>query len=253
MIDGPSFRNVAAALLAVIIAGLTASPNCFAQARRGEFEVPAIATGEERTAQSGLYVMDVYCKPMRMIQVEVTDPKTGEQKRQFVWYMVYRAFNRKLERPAYDTPLENELDPEVITPPLFVPSFTLVTTDADVPKAYDDTIIPQALPIIRKREQGQYLDSVSIVGPIPPASEPDEENRKGLWGVAMWRGIDPEADRYTVYMTGFSNGIRITQGPDDKPVIQTKTIMQKFWRAGDEFDQLEPEIRVDGTAEWIYR
>lgn len=69
----------------------------------------------------------------------------------------------------------------------------------------------------------------------------------------MWRGIDPEADRYAVYLTGFSNGIRVVDGPDGQPVIQTKTIMQKYWRPGDPFDRAEPEIRLDGPAQWIYR
>lgn len=251
MITTLPFRCSLRAIAAAVV--LSVATEGSAQPRRGEFEIPAIATGEERTAQSDLYVMDVYAKPLRMIQLKLTDPKTGEQKLEYVWYMAYRAFNRKLERPAYDKPPENTLDPEIISPPLFVPSFTLVTTDSDVPKAYDDEIIPEALAYIRKREQGKYLDSVSIVGPIPPASEPDDENREGLWGVATWRGIDPAADRYTVYMTGFSNGIRAVKGPDDKPIIQTKTVEQKFWRPGDPFDRKEPEIRVDGIPQWIYR
>jgi hypothetical protein len=227
---------------------------CQAQSLRGgEIEIKALATGEERTAQSGLYVMDVYFKPLRMITVELTDPTTGEKKPEYVWYIVYRTFNRKLERPSGEAPPQNALDPEVINPPLFVPEFTLQTTDTAVPKTYLDEIIPEALPVIWKREKGKYLSTVDIVGPIPPASEPGDPNRQGLWGVAMWRGIDPEADRYAVYLTGFSNGIRVVDGPDGQPVIQTKTIMQKYWRPGDPFDRAEPEIRLDGPAQWIYR
>jgi hypothetical protein len=170
-----------------------------------------------------------------------------------VWYIVYRAFNRKLERPANDTPPRNELDPEVITPPLFIPEFTLQTTDTSVPKTYLDQVIPEALPVIQRREKGKYRTTVDIVGPIPPAGEPGDANREGVWGVAMWRGIDPTADRYTVYMTGFSNGIHVVDGPDGQPVIQTKTIMQNFWRPGDQFQLAEPEIRLDGLPQWIYR
>lgn len=238
--------------VAALLLGFAAA--CAAQAPRGgEIEIAAIATGEERTAQSDLYVMDVYAKPMRMIPVEITDPKTGEKKLEFVWYIVYRAFNRKLARPTYDKPPENTLDPEVITPPLFVPEFTLQTTDTPTPETYQDQVIPEALPVIRKREKGKYLDTVDIVGPIPAASQSGEPDREGVWGVAMWRGIDPTSDRYTVYMTGFSNGIRKIDGPDGEPVVQTKTIMQKYWRPGDEFDEKEPEIRLNGVAQWIYR
>ncbi len=220
--------------------------------RGGEVELKAVATGEERTAQSDLWVMDVYYKPMRMITVELTDPATGQKKPEYVWYIVYRVFNRQLVRAAKDTAPKNVLDPEIITPPLFVPEFTLVTTDTDTPEAFPDQIIPEALPVIQKREKGKYLSTVDVVGPIPAAADPSPD-REGIWGVAMWRGIDPQADRYTVYITGLSNGIRKTDGPDGQPVIQNKTVVMKFWRPGDQFDQSEPEIRADGTAEWIYR
>jgi hypothetical protein len=69
----------------------------------------------------------------------------------------------------------------------------------------------------------------------------------------MWRGIDPEADKYTVYLTGFSNGIRKLNGPDNMPIVQTKTIMQKYWRKGDRFDAQEPEISLEGDSRWTYR
>jgi hypothetical protein len=221
--------------------------------RGGEMAIKAVASGDERTTQSDLFVMDVYYKPLRMIAVPLTDPATGEKKLEYVWYIVYRAYNRKLEHPENDSPPENVLDPQVITPPLFVPEFTLQTTDTPEPQTYLDQVIPEALPYIQRREKGKYLSTVDVVGPIPAASEPDDPDREGLWGVAMWRGIDPEADRYTVFMTGFSNGLRVIDGPDGKPVIQTKTITQKYWRPGDPYEREEPEIRPLAPAEWIYR
>ena len=63
----------------------------------------------------------------------------------------------------------------------------------------------------------------------------------------------PGRDRYTVYLTGFSNGIRVIDGPDGQPVIQTKTIVQKYWRPGDPYERAELEIRTVGESEWIYR
>ena len=241
-------------LPAAVVACTVWGGECQAQALRGgELEIKALATGEERTAQSDLYVMDVVYKPMRMIQVELTDPATGEKKLEYVWYIVYRTFNRKLVRPSSDTPPQNIVDPEVISPALFVPEFTLQTTDTPAPETYQDQIIPEAIAVINKREKGKYRSTVDIVGPIPPTTDYGDTDREGLWGVAMWRGVDPEADRYTVFLTGFSNGIRTTEGPDGQPVIQTKTIVQKYWRPGDEFEQAEPEIRPDGVSQWIYR
>lgn len=235
-----------------LVAGGFAAPCAAQSARRGEVEIQAVATGEERAAQSDLWVMDVYYKPMRMIKVELTDPKTGEKKLDYVWYIVYRAYNRSLTRSSNDAPPQNTLDPEIITPPLFVPEFTLQTTDTNPPQTFADQVIPEALPIIEKREQGNYLSSVGVVGPIPAAGEPGDADREGLWGVAMWRGLDPKADRYTVFFTGFSNGIKEIKA-DGQPATLTKTIEMKFKRPGDQYDQAEPEIRPDGRAQWIYR
>ena len=42
-----------------------------------ETTVTPLITGEERNAQPDLWALEVNYKPMRMIQVELTDPKTG--------------------------------------------------------------------------------------------------------------------------------------------------------------------------------
>lgn len=220
--------------------------------RGGEIRIPPIATGEERTSQNNLWVLDVYFKPMRLIKVELTDPKTGEKKLEYVWYIAYRAVHRQSDARVDEKAPENPLDPPV-SPPLFIPEFTLVVTDNDRQDVFPDQVIPEALAAINKREKANYKTAVSVVGPLPEAVEPGGAADSALSGVAMWRGIDPEADKYTVYMTGFSNGIRLVNGPDDKPIVQTKTIMQKYWRRGDRFEQREPEIAMDGESVWIYR
>lgn len=220
--------------------------------KRGEIRIAPVATGEERTSQDKLWVLDVYFKPMRMIPVELTDAKTGEKKLDYVWYIAYRAMHRKTGERIDEKAPQNEVDPPV-SPPLFIPEFTLIVTDNDRQDVYPDQVIPEALAAINKREKASYKTAVSVVGPLPEASEPDGGDENAIWGVAMWRGIDLEADKYTVYMTGFSNGIRKLNGPDDLPIIQTKTIMQKYWRKGDRFDAQEPEISLDGDSKWIYR
>ena len=220
--------------------------------RGGEIRFPAFASGEERTSQSDLWVMDVYFKPMRLIPVELTDPKTGEKKLEYVWYIVYRAFNHKLDQKGIDNSPVNDLDAPV-APQQFIPEFTLVTTDNDRKEVFPDLVIPEALVAINKREKGNYKSAVNVVGPIPDATVPGSPDTVAIEGVAMWRGIDPDADRYTVFMTGFSNSIRKVEGPDGTPIIQTKTIMQKYWRRGDRFDQREVEISLEGDTQWIYR
>jgi hypothetical protein len=220
--------------------------------RGGEIRFPAVATGEERTSQSDLWVLDVYFKPMRLIPVELTDPKTGQKKLEYVWYIVYRGFHHKLETKGTDNSPVNDLDAPV-APQQFIPEFTLMVTDNGRHDIYPDQVIPEALGPINKREKGNYKNAVNIVGPIPEATVPGSGDEVALEGVAMWRGVNPDADRYTVFMTGFSNSIRKVDGPDGKPIFQTKTIMQKYWRKGDRFEQHEPEIGIEGDTQWIYR
>lgn len=234
---------------ATVIAQNTASAQSL---RGGEIRFAAVATGEERNSQTDLWVLDLYFKPMRMIPVELTDPKTGKKRLEHVWYIVYRGFNHKLDTKGSENAPVNELDPP-IAPQQFIPEATLVVTDNDRHQVFSDQVIPEALALINKREKGNYKTSVGIVGPIPEAVPANDPDAPAIEGVFMWRGINPDANRYSVFLTGFSNGIRKIEGPDGNPVIQTKTIMQKYWRRGDRFDQKEIEIIVDGDSQWIYR
>lgn len=219
---------------------------------RNEIRIAPFEEGDERSRQDKLWILEVYLKPMRQIPVELTDPKTGEKKLTFVWYITYRAVPRNAKERIDEKAPENLFD-EPVSPPLFIPEFTLVVTDNDRNTVYPDQVIPEALVAINKREKGNYQTSVGIVGPLPEATDPGQGTDNALHGVAMWTGIDPRADRYTVFMSGFSNGFRKINGPDGEPVIQTKTIMMKYVRPGDQFDQQEAEIKLDGDPVWIYR
>jgi hypothetical protein len=220
--------------------------------RYSEIRVEGVATGEELAAQPDLWVMDVYFKPMRLIVVDLTDPKTGQTRPEYIWYITYRAVNRQLAvRPPVNTAV-NDLDAPVI-PPRFVPEFTLITTDTETPKVYRDEVIPEAIAAINQRERGNFKSTVNVVTDVPPASKPGAPDEKFIYGVATWRGIDPEADRYTVFMTGFSNGMKKSKAEDGSTIIRTRTIQTKYWRPGDQFRQREPEIRLDGDPVWIDR
>jgi len=128
-----------------------------------------------------------------------------------------------------------------------------MTTDTPEPKLYEDKVLPEALAVIARRERLPLRNSVSAVQTVPPAAEPGSADEKVIYGVATFTDVDPEADRYTVFMTGFSNGVRKASGPDGSVGVQNKTIVTKYWRPGDQFDQREPEIRLDGDPQWIYR
>ena len=74
-----------------------------------------------------------------------------------------------------------------------------------------------------------------------------------LDGVATWTGIDPDLVFFTIYMTGFSNGYKVTEGPNGEEIVTRRTLAQSFWRPGDRFDQNEDEIRLKGEPHWVYR
>jgi hypothetical protein len=241
---------MAATLVLPPATGLAQKPST--AAKYSEVKLQAVVTGEEVAAQPDLWVMDVYFKPMRQIAVELTDPKTGKKQSKYVWYLVYRAVNRPLPQIVQDNPPVNELDPPVL-PPKFVPAFTLMTTDTPEPKLFEDQVLPEALAVIARRERLPLQSSVSAVQTVAPAAEPGSPNEQVIYGVATFVDVDPEADRYTVFMTGFSNGVRKIDAPDGSKGIQNKTIVTKYWRPGDQFDQREPEIRLDGDPRWDYR
>lgn len=244
--------RLAPALMTLGILGAVVPGSVEAQSpRRNEIQVIPPVPTEEDLSQIGVWTLDVYMKPMRMIPIELTDPATGTKKTEYIRYITYRAVPKKVEQRVAENAPENQFD-EPVSPPLFIPEFTLVITDNDRHEEHQDQVIPEALVAINKREKANYKSSVSVVGALPEVTEDGAPN-PGIMGVAMWRGIDPEADRYTVYMTGFSNGYRKIEGPDGKPAILTRTIVSKYIRRGDRFLQKEAEIELDGDPKWIYR
>ena len=128
-----------------------------------------------------------------------------------------------------------------------------MTTDGEAPQVYQDVVLPEALAVINRRERGNYKSTVSAVTDVPAPAEPGSPDEKFVEGIATFVGIDPNADRYTVYLTGFSNGVQASTAPDGSTAVQHKTIEMKYWRPGDRFELQEPEIRMEGAPRWIYR
>jgi len=251
------------------------------------FEVPLspAATIKEMQRQEQLFEMEVTFKSMRMRWVEVTDPNTGKKSRELFWYLVYKAVNRPLPRPAESATEQPQNVEDTVPPPLFVPRFTLVTDDSDGTKIYRDVVLPQVVADINKREsrypeQPKLQHSVAISGPVPPPVPKSAGEKNALYGVAVFRGVDPETDYFTVYMSGFSNAyvdrsaaeemtaeeltnLYISSGGDagavenrnkqelldllfpklgDTSMIYRKIIVQKYKRPGDRFLQTEREF-----------
>ena len=239
-------------LLAAALLIAAAAPASGQDRNSGGFDhtLSAIATGEETSAQSDLWVMQVDFKPMRLVRLPVTDPQTGETTRELVWYLVWRAANRPLRTPDRRDAVApvNDLD-EPPGPRQFVPELMLIGEDGTA-KQYQDVILPSAQPLIERRElRGNFSDislntTVSAAGDLPPLKEGDLRPEDYVYGVATWTGVDPETDRFTVLLNGFSNGYERTTGPDGAPAIERRTGILKFWRPGDAVDEDEREFRV---------
>lgn len=234
---------------------------------------------------------DIYClefsfKPLRMIWVDLPTADGGMEKT-LVWYLVYQVRNTGgVLGPTDPTVRQTRFESapaakQVDDPRRFVPHFVLEGHELNADgqrlyRAYLDRVVPAAIEPIRRRETpGRVLhNSVSIAEePLAPVGERDAE---GVWGVAMWRGVDPEIDFFSVYVRGLSNAYQWadTPGeyqPGDPPgkgrTFVRKTLQLCFWRPGDRFLEHESEVHFgapkgreslygvdEGVAHrWVYR
>jgi len=201
------------------------------------------------------YPRDIWClefafKPPRQIDVDIPAGE-GRMRRATVWYLVYRVKNvggRKLVIGKNDEgqpdPAQRAVEP-FETPIRFLPHFVLESREGLAEdeglssyRAYLDRVVPSAMDTIRLREDParQFLDSAAMASAdIPPGEE--------RWGVAVWEGVDPRIDYFSIYVRGLTNAIRWRQrpgsaiGPDDAPgqhIDQTlESLRLDFWRPGD--------------------
>jgi hypothetical protein len=205
-----------------------------------------LISGEERNAQLDIWALEVNFKPVRMLLVELTDPHTGKTGRELVWYLAYRA----VVRSSSGVPDSGRSEDR----PIFVPEFTFVVEGRNAaPKLYHDRVLRPAEAAINRRERYKYKNSVEIVAPLPKMTPDKAKFLHSLDGVATWTGIDPDVVFFSIYMSGFSNGYKVAAGPDGEEIVTRRTLVQKFWRPGDRYDQHEEEIRLQDEPKWIYR
>src|SRR5437660_1125186 len=178
-----------------------------------------------------IWVLDFKFYDPRQITVDI--PGRG---RKICWYMKYQVINNTNE-PRY-----------------FIPDFVIVTPDK--PGAvYHDQVLPKVQEAVRQVEDPTgYLDiknSVTIASkPIPP-TKPNAAPR-AVMGMAIWDDIDPEANRFSIFVSGLSNGWSLAEiPPDNKQIVRRKTLQLNFKRLGDRYNS--GEIRFVPPVEWVYR
>jgi hypothetical protein len=220
-------------LAALLPVGLAQPPAPF-NAREVKPATNVQDTGEINKGKNGIWVLNFRFKDLRLIKVNI--PGRGQR---VVWYLWYQVINRTGE------------------PRTFIPDFELVT--ADPPGVSEDQVLPKAQEAIAavedpstppKERLKRLLNSVTIASePIPVSKEESEAFPRAVTGVATWDNISPDANQYSVYISGLSNGWSV----DDKGVVRRKTLQLNFRRVGDKYSTDSREIRFVGPAEWVYR
>jgi len=200
----------------------------------------------ELAAQDDLWILETSFKQLRMLPIMLTDPETGEKKLENVWYVVYKFQNKPINRPddVADVTPENVEDVKRI-PVIFAPEFELVTHDNDQATTYVDQSIPEAVKIIAKRERLPLEGVVQVTGPLPV-----DAKAKPRFGVALWTGVNPETDFFSVFGRGFSSAYKVNK--DDNSILN-RTVELKYARPGDEYEERETEFRALADPKWIYR
>jgi len=216
-------------VIAGVLLGATWTPSALGQTTSPN-EIEAKSKGNVQDT-SDIWVLKFRFYSPRLITVDI--PGRG---RRLCWYMLYEVSN-----------------PDPKEPHRFIPDFELVTYDAGRErKAFRDQVLPTAQKAISQIEDPTgHLDiknSVTIASvPLPPA-KPDAVP-KWVTGVAIWDDVDPEANHFSIFVSGLSNGWSV----DDKEVVRRKTLQLNFKRLGDRNSKDARDIRFIRPEEWVYR
>ena len=207
--------------------------------------------------------------PLRQERVKLPSAVGGLENRN-VWYLVVRVRNtgsamtykdirqspdtehivRKLQ---YDKPV----DPAEID---FTPRFVLQGWVEDEAAGryrkaeYASVINATALAQIQDIEDpNQKLLDVHQLSKVKiPMAKNDVD--PGVWGVAIWEGVNPSIDYVSVRVEGLSNAYRL-KDPETKTAF-AKTLQLNFWRPGDGVGQQRDQLTygiplVDNANEQI--
>jgi hypothetical protein len=240
---------------------------------KGGFNLVAqpVATGEERQAQPDLWIFELEFKSLRMIEVPITDARTGTKRPELLYYIVYKAINREIDRKQEEqdrVPI-NDLG-ENPTVGFFVPEISLITTDNGKRTVINDSVIPEAQSVISRRERLRLLNTVEASQPIPSTVPKDAEDPEGFYGVAIFRAVPADTDFFTIFLAGFSNGYKLVKGPVSYDDLKARAdegnllvsdqvwngVLTQQWRAAAQVGDLlrDGKFPPDGSADqqWYY-
>ncbi len=195
--------------------------------------------------QREIWALEFGFKPLRVIRVGGQD----------IYYLVYFVRNNGEVR----TPAKSGTTVKISgkqKPIKFIPSFVMQAHD--VRRAYRETSRPDVVSMIASKERvtrGLLHDSFSVSQMEIPVSTPTKDQR--VWAVATWDNVDPRADFLSVFVGGLTNaykweppkdGYDKTKSWAEQDTVKSKMLQLNFWRAGDNVDVKDTEIRYGVPA-----
>ena len=235
MVGKLGWRWVLGLLAALLVFSLVAQSQAVNPNERTVKPEPNVQDPDDiKSPNSKVWVLDFKFKDPRLIKVDI--PGRGQK---VCWYLWYQVIN--------NTP----------QPHTFIPDFELVTHDRNT--VHHDQILPKVQDAIRQVEDpSDYLkikNSVTMTAtPIPPSRK--DADPRAVTGVAIWDDVDPDANYYSIFVSGLSNGWALADDPEKpgaKSIVRRKTLQLNFKRRGDRYLQKSEEIQFVPPAQWIYR
>lgn len=178
-----------------------------------------------------VWVLHFKFKDPRVVKVKI--PGKGERLCWYLWYQIYNFTGE---------------------PRQLIPSFEIKADSSDTVHA--DQILPAVEAAVGRVEDPAGTDAIKNSVTISQDLLPVSTTKLGrpVTGVALWDDIEPEAQRYTLFVTGLSNGWSIATGnnpgPNGEPetIVRRKTLQVEFRRVGN-----SDRIEMVGTPRWVYR
>ena len=179
----------------------------------------------------------------------------GSTVNKHYWYMVYRVrdFGKSLsyeqvKQSAVFEYVKHELKIDAaktqrdLTPQRFNPQLELRGWVADASGAYEQVSYrDQYLPLVAKEIQKledparRLFDKLEIGDVEVPLAQ--NESDPGVWGVAVWEGVNPHVNYVSVFVRGITNAYRLVVAADKKIGLVHKTLQLNYWRPGDSAEQ----------------
>jgi hypothetical protein len=187
----------------------------------------------------GIWTLHFKYKPPRIVTVDL-----GAKGKKPVWYMPFEIYNR------------NE-NPLVITP-----VFELVTKDLNT--VHKDEPQPEIFAAIAKLEDPEGVmkpkSTINISKDKIPVTKRDSFPRV-VAGLAIWADVPERAartNRFSVYISGLSDGLVVDKLQDGGLLVKVKTLQLDFFKPTDDINPKPGDIKIEengglGGERWIYR